>query len=83
MVNLKKYNLPILISSHYTLPAEIIKSVDGFVYDPDNEILYQKDFVKYQTGFWYFYENDRIRIDKAFDFHHDMLFGLKLEMDLR
>jgi len=76
--NLKKHNLPILISSHYTLPAEIIKEVDGFVYDPDNEILYQKDFAKYQTGFWYFYEDSNIRIDKAFDFHHDYAFWTQL-----
>jgi len=76
--NLKRHNLPILISSHYTLPAEIIKSVDGFVYDPDNEILYQKDFEKFQTGFWYFYEDNSIRIDKAFDFHHDYAFWTQL-----
>lgn len=78
LFNLKRHNLPILISSHYTLPADIIQSVDGFVYDPDNEILYQKDFEKYQTGFWYFYEDNNIRIDKAFDFHHDYAFWTQL-----
>ena len=78
LIHLKTHNLPILISSHYTLPADVIKDVDGFVYDPDNEILYQKDFEKYQTGFWHFYEDNIIRIDKAFDFHHDYAFWTQL-----
>lgn len=78
LINLRRHNLPILISSHYTLPADIIQSVDGFVYDPANEILYQKDFEEYQTGFWYFYENNNVRIDKAFDFHHDYAFWTQL-----
>ena len=78
LLNLKKHNLPILISSHYTLPEEIIKQVDGFVYDPANEILYQKDFEKYKSGFWYWYEDSYVRIDKAFDFHHDYAFWTQL-----
>lgn len=78
LVNLQKYNLPILISSHYTLPDDVIKNVDGFIYDPSNEILYQKDFEKYKTGFWYFYEDNYIRIDKAFDFHHDYAFWTQI-----
>lgn len=78
LTNLRKHNLPILISSHYTLPADIIKSVDGFVYDPANEILYSKDFEKYNTGFWFSYEDNKIRIDKVFDFHHDYAFWTQL-----
>jgi len=79
LINLRKYNLPILISSHYTLPADVIKSVDGFVYDPDNEILLQKDFEEYKTGFWYYHETNEFRIDKCFDFHHDYAFWTQLK----
>jgi hypothetical protein len=78
IINLNKFNLPIIISSHYTLPEDIIKDVDGFIYDPDNEILYQKDFNKYKSGFWCFYEDENIRIDKAFDFHHDYAFWTQI-----
>lgn len=79
LLNLKKYNLPIIISSHYILPEDIIKSVDGFIYDSANEILYQKDFEEYRTGFWYFFESSEMRIDKAFDFHHDYAFWTQLK----
>lgn len=76
--HLKKYDLPIIISSHYKLPVDIIESIDGFIYDPSNEILYQKDFNKLNSGFWYHYEDDTIKINKAFDFHHDYAFWTQL-----
>lgn len=72
--NLKKFNLPIILSSHSTLNENIINSVDVFVYESYNEVLYQKDFQKMNSGFWYYYDNDAISIRKAFDFHHDFAF---------
>lgn len=74
LLNLQKYDLDILISSHYPIPAEIQKQVKGFVYNSNNEILYQKDFDEYKSGFWFFYEDSNLRIDKAFEFHHDYAF---------
>lgn len=56
----------------------MIQSVDGFVYDPSNEILYQKDFEKYHSGFWFYYNDNNVSISKSFDFHHDYAFWTQL-----
>ena len=74
IANLKKFNLPIILSSHSILNENILQSVDVFVYESYNEVLYQKDFNKMNSGFWYYYDNNDISIRKAFDFHHDYAF---------
>ena len=74
IANLKKFNLPIILSSHSILNENILQSVDAFIYESYNEVLHQKDFFKMNSGFWYYYENNSILINKAFDFHHDYAF---------
>lgn len=59
IVKLRKLDLDILLFSHIVLPEEIIKSVDFFVYDKSNPILWD------ERRHLYWWANDHIKLESS------------------
>lgn len=55
LIQLKKLNKEIILVSNCPIPIEIQKSVNYFIFDSRNEILYRNEFIKYISGDVHFF----------------------------
>lgn len=69
--SVKVFGCPIILCGHYPIKSEIQKLVDYYIFDNNNDLLYEKDFVEYGvfSDRWSIIDNYKI-INKN-EFHHD------------
>ena len=68
---LKTYNVPILLTGHFPVKAEIQKMVDYYIFDKKNDILLSKDFESHSVSSGRWTNMGGYRIDNEHEYHHD------------
>jgi len=76
---LRVYNCPIILCGHYAVSPEIQKLADYFIYDSNNDILLEKDFVSYDVHSDRWTDLGDYKIINKIDFHHDYAIWLTMK----
>jgi autotransporter strand-loop-strand O-heptosyltransferase len=79
LTRLRVYNCPIILCGHYPVNPEIQKLADYFIYDSNNDILLEKDYVKYDVFSDRWTDLGDYKIINKVDFHHDYAIWLTMK----
>ena len=79
LTRLRVYNCPIILCGHYPVNPEIQKLADYFIYDSNNDILLEKDYVKYDVFSDRWTDLGNYKIINKIDFHHDYAIWLTMK----
>ncbi len=76
---IKVFNIPIILCGHYPIKPEIQNMVDYFIFDKNNDVLYEKDFEKYGINSDRWTETNTYKLTNKIDFHHDYAIWLTMK----
>jgi autotransporter strand-loop-strand O-heptosyltransferase len=79
LTRLKVYNCPIILCGHYPVNPEIQKLADYFIYDSNNDILLEKDYLEYGVKSDRWTDLGDYKIINKVDFHHDYAIWLTMK----
>jgi autotransporter strand-loop-strand O-heptosyltransferase len=79
LTRLKVYNCPIILCGHYPVNSEIQKLADYFIYDSNNDILLEKDYLEYGVNSDRWTDLGDYKIINKVDFHHDYAIWLTMK----
>jgi autotransporter strand-loop-strand O-heptosyltransferase len=79
LTRLKVYNCPIILCGHYPVNPEIQKLADYFIYDSNNDILLEKDYLEYGVNSDRWTDLGDYKIINKVDFHHDYAIWLTMK----
>ena len=79
LTQLKVYNCPIILCGHYPVNPEIQKLADYFIYDSNNDILLEKDYLEYGVNSDRWTDLGDYKIINKIDFHHDYAIWLTMK----
>ena len=79
LTRLKVYNCPIILCGHYPVNPEIQKLADYFIYDSNNDILLEKDYLEYGVNSDRWTDLGNYKIINKVDFHHDYAIWLTMK----
>ena len=76
---LRVYNCPIILCGHYPVNPEIQKLADYFIYDSNNDILLEKDYIEYGVNSDRWTDLGNYKIINKVEFHHDYAIWLTMK----
>jgi autotransporter strand-loop-strand O-heptosyltransferase len=79
LTRLKVYNCPIILCGHCAVSPEIQKLADYFIYDSNNDILLEKDYLEYGVNSDRWTDFGNLKIINKIDFHHDYAIWLTMK----
>jgi autotransporter strand-loop-strand O-heptosyltransferase len=68
---LREFEIPILLTGHYPVRAEIQKMVDYYLFDKDNPLLLNSEFASHDVASCRWTEMGDWKVETLVDFHHD------------
>lgn len=67
---IKLQGYPVIISSHIQVPDMIYNMVDYVIYDKENPLIYNNEFIKLDVSTWFWSYFDNFYQEYTFDFNH-------------